>query len=178
VVKGDGEAQVKGFKARFSAGLMLVGGLCIGCGRSGSTADGAAGVRCGFVMPNPASTGLPNPASYTTNGDGTVTDNVTGLIWQGTVDSDPHTKAQAATYCANLSGAWRLPTRVELVSLVDFTIGSPGPTINQRFFPNTPSAAFWTSSAYSSGYAWIVAFDSGVASADVVASAYRVRCVR
>jgi hypothetical protein len=36
-------------------------------------------------MPNPASSGLPNPASYTDLGDGTVKDNVTGLIWQQAV---------------------------------------------------------------------------------------------
>ena len=178
MLEGNREAQVKGFKTRFSASVMLLGGMCIACGKPGSTADGAAGVRCGFVMPNPASTGLPNPASYTTNG-GTVTDNVTGLIWQGTVDPGSYAPAQAATHCANLGGAWRLPTRVELVSLVDFTIASPGPTINQTYFPNTPGAAFCTSSAYgASGGAWFVAFDSGIAGADVVPSAYKVRCVR
>lgn len=144
---------------------------------TGAPVTDAIGQR-GFVMPNPASTGLPNAASYTTNGDGTVTDNVTGLIWQGTVDPGSYTQAQAATYCANLGGAWRLPTRLELVSLVDFTIAYPGLPINQTYFPNTPGAAFWTSSAYASGYAWFVAFDSGVSSADVVDSASKVRCVR
>jgi hypothetical protein len=187
VLKGNGKAQVKGFKTRFSASVMLLGGLCIGCGKSGSTNDDmCTGVpvtdvigQSGFVMPNPASTGLPNPASYTTNGDGTVTDNVTGLIWRGTVDPGSYTPTQAATYCANLGGGWRLPTRVELVSLVDFTIASPGPTINQTYFPNTPGAAFGTSSAYgASGGAWLVAFDSGLTSADFVPNAYKVRCVR
>jgi hypothetical protein len=181
--------------------VVLLGGLLVGCGNAGSTAtdadggtaggettgDGTAGAtapctdgrQSGFVMPNPASTGLPNPASYTTNGDGTVTDNVTGLVWQGTVDPGSYTQAQAATYCASLGGAWRLPTRVELVSLVDFTIASPGVTINQTYFPSTPAAEFWTSSpaAGDSSYAWLVAFDGGIASIGVVQSANRVRCV-
>jgi hypothetical protein len=130
-------------------------------------------------MPNPAGTGLPNPASYTANGDGTVTDNVTGLIWQGTVDPGSYTQAQAAAYCVSLGGAWRLPTRIELVSLVDFTVAYPGVMINQTHFPNTPSETFWTSSttAGTSGYAWIVGFD-GVAGYDVVENTHGVRCVR
>jgi hypothetical protein len=67
---------------------------------------------CGrFRMPNPASTGLPNPPSYTTNADGTVTDNVTGLVWEGTVGPEP---ARAVAPCeqsfSDLSrngGKWR-----------------------------------------------------------------------
>jgi hypothetical protein len=131
-------------------------------------------------MPNPAGTGLPNPASFTTNGDGTVTDNVTGLIWQGTVDPGSFTQAQAATYCAGLGGAWRLPTRIELVSLVDFTVAYPGVMIDHTHFPNTPSKTFWTSSttAGAPSYGWIVGFDSGVASYDAVEGTHGVRCVR
>jgi hypothetical protein len=176
--------MVKQAKMRLSASVLLLGGLWIGCGKSANDCNGVpvTGVagQSGFVMPNPTSAGLPHPASYTTNGDGTVTDNVTGLIWQVAVDPGSYMPAQAATYCANLGGAWRLPTRVELVSLVDFTVASPGPTINQMYFPNTPPAAFWTSTATAgaAGYVWIVGFDSGITSYDVVDSAYRVRCVR
>jgi hypothetical protein len=74
-----------------------------------------------------------NAPSYTTNGDGTVTDNVTGLMWQqshdtngdGTIDvNDKFTQSAAETYCSNLSLAghtdWRLPTIKEAYSLIDF----------------------------------------------------------
>ncbi|MCB9079256.1 MAG: DUF1566 domain-containing protein [Anaerolineaceae bacterium] len=71
--------------------------------------------------------------SYTANGDGTVTDNVTGLMWQQTPDTngngaitaaDKMTYDQAQTYCDNLTLAghddWRLPSIKQLYSLIDF----------------------------------------------------------
>ena len=64
------------------------------------------------------------PASYTDNGDGTVTDNVTGLMWQ----QDPGAKmtydqAVAGAGSSTLAGHddWRLPTIKELYSLILFT---------------------------------------------------------
>lgn len=74
-----------------------------------------------------------NTASYTDNGNGTVTDNVTGLIWQQSPNTDgdsdidaddklTHTEAQ--TYCENLTlgsnSDWRLPDIKQLYSLIDF----------------------------------------------------------
>jgi hypothetical protein len=135
-------------------------------------------------MPNPASAGLPNPAAYSKNADGTVTDNVTGLTWEGTVDSGSYAQGAAATYCANKApaGGWRLPTRLELVSLVDFTVPYPGPTIDQTNFPNTPAALYWASSADVgfSGYAWGVDFNFGTTFYNAVTPAFtfRVRCLR
>ncbi len=64
-----------------------------------------------------------NQPSYTDNGDGTITDNVTGLMWQ----QDPGEKAtydQAVAGASNLTLAgysdWRLPTIKELYSLIQF----------------------------------------------------------
>ena len=61
-----------------------------------------------------------NSPSFTDNGDGTVTDNVTGLIWQKT-DGGEMTFEKASTYCKslNLSGTndWRLPTSHELFDI-------------------------------------------------------------
>ncbi|HRI72488.1 MAG TPA: DUF1566 domain-containing protein, partial [Polyangium sp.] len=79
-----------------------------------------------WPMPNPVSTGLPNPASYT-NLIGSVLDNVTGLVWEQPAlgCSAGCSQAAAATYCDNLTlggfSDWRLPTRIELVSIVDDT---------------------------------------------------------
>ncbi len=63
--------------------------------------------------------------SYVDNGDGTVTDLNTGLMWQKTPDLDnkstyPEAVAGAETF--NLAGYddWRLPTIKELYSLIDF----------------------------------------------------------
>src|SRR5215471_9261180 len=43
-------------------------------------------VSTAWPMPNPPSTGLPNPASYDTSVSGVVHDRVTGLDWQSVVD--------------------------------------------------------------------------------------------
>ncbi len=72
--------------------------------------------------------------NYTDNGDGTVTDNVTGLIWQqspdtngdGEVDANDklsYDDAVAGASTLNLGGFsdWRLPTIKELYSLIDFS---------------------------------------------------------
>jgi hypothetical protein len=134
-------------------------------------------------MPNPASTGLPNPQSYTANADGTVTDNVTGLVWEDPVEPTFYTQAQATLHCAAKGGAWHLPTVLELVSLVDYTIASPGPTIDLNHFPNTRSYVFRTSSprvgVSSSGPAlvWTVDFSTGETTLDEEPTPREVRCV-
>lgn len=65
-----------------------------------------------------------NQPSYTNNGDGTVTDNVTGLMWEKEMGSkmtfeEAFQKAQNST----LGGYsdWRVPTIKELYSLILFT---------------------------------------------------------
>jgi hypothetical protein len=106
----------------------------------------------------------------------------TGLMWQQTVDAQSYTWADAKTYCEGLSlvgyDDWRLPTRIELVSLVDFTQSSP--TIDPTGFPNTPSEYFWSSSPVA-GYsynAWYVNFSYGNGHNSGVSNTGRVRCVR
>ena len=74
-----------------------------------------------------------NAPSYTDNGDGTITDNVTGLMWQQSPDIDGNgdidvddkrtfDEALAGANSYNLAGYddWRLPTITELYSLIDF----------------------------------------------------------
>ena len=139
-------------------------------------------------MPNPVSTGLPHPASYTSK-PGYVIDNVTGLWWQEPMDADNNqnnncsagcTQPNAVTYCANLTlaghGDWRLPTRIELVSIVDYTEVT---AFNAAAFPKTPVTQFWTSSpcAATPGSAWYVYFHATCSSQSQISQA-RVRCVR
>ena len=75
-----------------------------------------------------------NQPSYTNNGDGTVTDNVTGLMWQQSPDTDGDGDIDAAdklSYDEAVAGAsaqttggysdWRLPTIKELYSLILFS---------------------------------------------------------
>lgn len=112
---------------------------------------------------------------------GVVIDNVTGLIWQRTIDVGSFTWDGAKNYCDALTwagqGDWRLPTEVELGSIIDET--KSGVSIDIDVFPNTPmTGAFWSSSPYigSSGNAWAVAGPFWQAFA--TSSMYRVRCVR
>ncbi len=75
-----------------------------------------------------------NLAYYNYNGDGTVSDNVTGLMWQQSPDTNGDGNIEAAdklTYDESVAGAgtcnlggytdWRMPTIKELYSLIDFS---------------------------------------------------------
>jgi len=169
-----------------SGGVVATGGI-VRTGGGGMGGTVGTGDWAGWPMPNDqvdVTAGAPNLESYTDNHDGTVTDNVTGLMWQQTVPAGTYyTWSQAVAYCPTLNLAghsdWRLPSRIELVSLVDFGVSS-GATINATYFPSTPAGYFWSSSpvAGSPSGAWSVAFGGGYTSSDVIADASVVRCVR
>ena len=106
---------------------------------------------------------------YTDNGDGTISDAQTGLMWskcsygqtydgndddgdQVICEGSPafgtwqQAFAWAADSNANVDHGhsdWRLPNIKELGSIVDF--GSAKPAINQNIFPNTASGPYWSS---------------------------------
>lgn len=122
-----------------------------------------------------------NPLSYTDNGNGTITDNTTGLVWQEEADNTGRTWAAAGTYCNNMTlggqSDWRLPTKEELITLVDYSLSSPGPTINTIYFPDTPAGPYWSSTeAYLD--AWYVGFDTGNIGYSGKFNDHYVRCVR
>lgn len=125
-----------------------------------------------------------NPRSYTDYGNGTITDNVTGLIWQKEDDDKTRTWASAGAYCDSLTlggqSDWRLPTRRELMSLVDYGIPAPGPAINTTYFPNTDAHYYWSSTNYagSTSSAWTVQFYEGSVGSRVKSGSDYVRCVR
>jgi hypothetical protein len=127
--------------------------------------------------------GAPEPESYVDNGDGSVTDTVTGLVWQQAVPPGTYAQANAALYCKGLSLAghadWRLPTAIELVSILDLTRATG--TINSTYFPNTPtSTAFWSSTplAGSSLDGWLVHYGTGHLVYGALSAPSFVRCVR
>lgn len=83
-----------------------------------------------------------NTASYTDNGDGTITDNVTGLIWQKTM-GEKMTFDEAFKKAKDLelggSRDWRVPMIKELYSLIQFTGSVSGqkairPFIDTQYF--------------------------------------------
>ena len=121
--------------------------------------------------------------NFIDNGDGTVTDTSTGLMWQQSTGSATYTWDQAKAYCVDLDlggkSDWRLPTRNELQSMVDYT--KKNPSINPSFFPGTVAANHWTSTtnASNTSNAWGINFYNGNASCDYMkTSAYYVRAVR
>ena len=116
-------------------------------------------------------TGCPNDANrFSDNGDGTVTDNCTGLMWQkdpGDVtpvvfDNVPW--CEALRYCNELQfaghGDWRLPNVRELQSLVDY--GSEAEFSLDPLFSERQSL-YWTSTSYLRfpDRAWHVNFTGG-----------------
>jgi hypothetical protein len=120
---------------------------------------------------------------YEVSSSGTVYDTKTKLTWQRNVPPGSYTQPNAVSYCQRLTlaaGGWRLPTKDELVSIVDTTYQ---PTIDPKAFPDTPGDWFWSSSAYagSSGSAWFVDFGFGYGLSNGSGGSSgtsRVRCVR
>jgi hypothetical protein len=143
-----------------------------------------------------------NPISYTDNGNGTVTDNNTGIMWQkcsmgqdsmtcsGTALTYTWDQAPAATGCgalntANFAGRndWRVPSKKELISIVDYGVSFPGPTIKAAYFPNTiagSASLYWTSTQLASAAtsAWYTSFDYGSVYNVSKSTSYYVRCMR
>lgn len=92
-----------------------------------------------------------NAPSFTDNGNGTITDNNTGLMWQKT-DSGEMTWDNARTGASSLNLAgytdWRLPTAQEAFSILDH---ERNPALNPTYFANNASGTpgyFWTSDLF------------------------------
>ena len=146
--------------------------------------DGAAVVdRC----PNAGEAGFGQDASYAVNPlayqvDGPVTtDLVTGLGWQRETPVETRDWWDAREYCADLAlgghDDWRLPSRIELVSILDF--GRRDPVADPNAFPATPSDFYWTSSPVPFlSFAYGVRFELGFIYDHDPHSTGRVRCVR
>ncbi len=139
-----------------------------------------------WKMPNPdaaiypgASTLLPNPMAYDAGADGgatTALDLVTGLTWWRAALSAT-SGSQAETVCQGIG--FHVPTRIQLVSLIDFT--QPGPTIDTTTFQGVNAGYVWTSSqvivngAWNGNY-WTVNFSNGLVSAN--ADGAQVLCIQ
>jgi len=117
--------------------------------RTGQTVSYAAGddgdLEKGFAI-------IPR---YTNNGDGTVTDNATGLMWPQDWDGDGGNSGNAATWADALSFTsaldfagwtdWRMPNINELFSVLDH---GAGPPLVNAVFDLTGGDLFWSSTAF------------------------------
>lgn len=134
---------------------------------------------------------------YEVNGDGTVTDLATKLMWQqcsagqsgidcASGSTQEYTWAQALQYPQTLNSSggfagfsdWRLPNQKELLSLVEEACGNPA--INLTIFPHTASNWYWSSSprSHPAGDAWFVTFSNGVSFHSYRKGSHHVRLVR
>ena len=94
-------------------------------------------------------------SAYVNNGNGTVTDTSTGLMWQQAGSSNTMTWEKALSYCERPE-SWRL---YGLAAAYHQGITQSGglqsynPAINTTYFPNTISEFYWSSTTYADGTA-------------------------
>lgn len=109
--------------------------------------------------------GEQSKSDFVDNGNGTVSDTSTGLMWQQETPDIPMTWKQALSYCESLHLAgykdWRLPSKKELRSLVDYSQYKPA--IDTHYFQDTLSIFYWssTTNADSTDAAWGEHFSDG-----------------
>lgn len=115
----------------------------------------------------------------------TVSDKITGLFWMRTIPQPVQgTKTyEAARAACEGAGEWRLPSRIELVTLLHL---GEAPTIDKTAFPSAAGGEHWTSSEVRlPGGAltnpkkyWVVDFSSGELRQREETAQAAIRCVR
>jgi hypothetical protein len=137
---------------------------CAGTGQDGDKLKGAA-----WPVPR-----------FTDNSNGTVTDNLTGLIWLKNANCWGAITWQTALTNANslasgtcdltdgsAAGSWRLPNITELEGLVDLSQNNPAIPAGHPF-SNVQALGYWSSStsAVDTTYAWNVIMGNGSVNSD------------
>lgn len=145
--------------------------------------------------------------NFLDNGDGTVTDKTTGLMWkrcsegqawdasasacggaagvftwQGALQRAQHLNQDLGGYAGHTD--WRVPNTKEISTIVERACQDPA--INLTLFPNTPDAIFWSSSPYLGDYggsstdtmAWVEAYPVGNAFVKAKSDTHYLRLVR
>ena len=97
-----------------------------------------------------------------------VLDKNTGLVWEQTPDDTIREWDKAGYYCVNKkvggTAGWRLPSVVELMSVLDPTLGAP--FVSPKIFTGIRSpSGYWsaTTIADEPTFAWVVDFGRGLA---------------
>jgi hypothetical protein len=136
-------------------------------------------------------------ARFTDNGDGTVTDTITHVMWmrcslgqtwtgstcEGTPAELPWQAAQDEAVSINKRGGfakhadWRMPSIPELANIVEVQCANP--RTNLAVFPQTPAAFYWTASnRRDEQQAFILSFGPQGTGDDVKTQPHYVRLMR
>lgn len=141
---------------------------------------------------------------FVDHGDGTVTDTLTGLLWEKkTDDATLHDKDELYAWSASGTAAdgsafvgflatlnqpgscfaaecdWRLPTLAEIQSIADATFPNcGGPCVDPAFGPTTPFPSWSAQSAPDPSFAWSVTSVGAELATTAKTVAYAVRAVR
>jgi len=117
----------------------------------------------------------PDPR-FTDNGDGTVTDNLTGLIWlknancfnyrswySALTDSNNLASGQCGLSDDSVAEEWRLPNIREIQSLIDYGRLAPTLPAGHPFTGVMTTSYYWSSTTYVGNidYAWVVNLEPG-----------------
>lgn len=115
---------------------------------------------------------------YVDNSNGTVTDNLTGLIWlknagcftpmlwaSALADVNQLASGTCGLTDGSTAGQWRLPNIIELESMVDDSVSNPAVNAGSPF-TNVSSGIYWSSTPYYGGelgssVAWAIRFSDG-----------------
>ncbi len=139
-------------------------------------------------------------ARFVDNGDGTVTDTSTHMMWMrcslgqtwtgsacaGAAAAMPWQAAQDAALAMNHSAGyakhtdWRMPRIPELANIIERQCA--GPRTNITVFPDTPAGFFWTASerrgAGNENQAYVLSFGPEGTAGDMKTAPHFVRLVR
>lgn len=127
---------------------------------------------------------------YTDNGDGTTTDNATGLMWakdgsgEGCNNGNRYANWEAAIdWAEGLTFAayddWRMPNIAELFSITLSDKDQGYPTVNKTMFPNTVGNRYFSSTKAPTGYRiLLVNFYESKVENDMPTASHFIRVVR
>ena len=172
------------------------GNLLVSCDGTGQDGEYQMGIDP-VIAPTGGNMGAYNTPAwtgerFTDNGDGTVTDNLTALVWlKDSTCLGAQDWANVLSSCNDLAngicgltdgstaGQWRLPNVNELHSLIDLTQSNPALPSGHPFIGNL-SSGYWSSStgAGKPDDAWYVYFYDGFVGYYHKKDDAHVRCVR
>lgn len=125
------------------------------------------------------------------NGDGTLTDTRTGLMWVQKPETEEYEWLNAVNYVTSLNKAnngkgtygytgWRLPRIDEIKFLIKDAAGTPASWLIENGFQNIQPSGYWSSTTYQADTpsAWSIDFSNGTDYGCTMAMNYMVLPVR